>query len=94
MVSILPKDGVFRCVLDYQSPKFLCWRYSELYVPIKKRKQDRHFPAVEKLSYDNYLAAVIELKPAINTEFQFTLADGANCGTKGRSNKWTSLKIS
>ncbi len=46
-------------------------------MPLKNRKQDRHFPAIEKLSYDNYLVAVNEI---LKVEYQFTLADGANCG--------------
>ncbi len=58
-VTKLSKD-VFRCILEYDISKELCCRYSELYVSINK-KQDRHFPSIEKLSYDNYLVAVNEL---------------------------------
>ncbi len=56
MVSELPR-GVFRYVLDYQFPNELCYRYSDPTGPIKNR-QERHFPAIEKLSYDNYLVAI------------------------------------
>ena len=31
------------------------------YVPLEGRKQDRHFTAIEKLDYDNYLVALNEL---------------------------------
>jgi hypothetical protein len=37
----------------------LTYRLSDLTVPLENRRQDRHFPAIEKLSYDNYLVAVI-----------------------------------
>ena len=57
MVSILPKDSVFRCILEYQSPRFLCWRYSDPYMPLQGT-QDRHFPAIENLDYDNYIVAL------------------------------------
>ena len=52
-------------------------------------KQDRHFPAIDKLSYDNYLVSINEY----DSEFQFTLLDGANCGSGGSDNNWTSLQI-
>ena len=69
MVSILPKDSVFRCLLEYQSPKFLLWRYSVPYEDIFRRyPQDRHFPATDKLSYDNHLVAVNEM-PYSNFEY-------------------------
>ena len=55
-VSNLPKD-VFRCILEYQFPNELCWRYSEPNEPIKD-EQDRHFPAIENLNYENYLVAI------------------------------------
>ena len=67
-------------------------RLSDPYEPIKGRQQDRHLPAIDKLSYDNYLVAVNELPDEV--EYQFTLADGANCGLKGSGNNWTSLQIS
>ncbi len=88
MVSQLPK-GVFRCVLEYQQPNELLWRYSDPYLPIRD-EQNTHFPAVEKLSYDNYLVAV----NGYGFDYQFTLANGANCGSKGSGNNWTSLQIS
>ncbi len=55
----VPK-GVFRCILEYQLPKVLRWRYSNPYAPIQKQ-QDTHFPAIEKLDYDNYLVAMNEI---------------------------------
>ena len=55
-LSEIPKD-VFRCILEYQSNELGC-RVSKLYYPIKGRQQDRHFPAFEKLDYDNYLVAI------------------------------------
>ncbi len=66
-MSTLPKDSVFRSVLEYHSPKFLLLRYS----PLEDRKRDRHFPATEELSYDNYLVAISE-KPD-DFGFKFTL---------------------
>ena len=54
MVSKLP-GGVFRRMLEYKFPNELSFRYSEPCVPIENCKQDRHFPAIDKLSYDNYL---------------------------------------
>ena len=58
MVSRLP-SGVFRHMLEYKFPTE-SWRYSDPYEPIKE-KQNRHFPAVDKLHYDNYLVAVKQL---------------------------------
>ena len=55
----LPK-GVFRCIIDYQSPNFIV-RLSYPCMPLDNRKQDRHFPAIEKLDYDNYLVSVTEI---------------------------------
>ncbi len=59
MVSKLP-IGVFRHLLEYKFPNECSFRYSEPYAPIKK-EQDRHYPATDKLSYDNYLVAINEL---------------------------------
>ena len=59
-LSNLPR-GVFRHMLEYKFPKGLIWRYSEPYAPIRKSGQDRHFPASDKLDYNNYLVAVNEL---------------------------------
>ncbi len=56
MVSKLPR-GVFRHVLEYKYPNEFIFRYSDPCAPIRK-KQDRHFPAIDKLDYDNYLVAV------------------------------------
>ncbi len=74
-VSKLP-SGVFRHMLEYKFPNELNWRYSNPYVPLEE-EQDRHFPSINKLSYDNYLVSINENVD----EFQFTLLDGANCGT-------------
>ena len=60
MVSKLSKD-VFRYMLEYNFPNELVWRYSEPCGPIKYQ-QNRHFPAIEKLDYHNYLVAVSEIK--------------------------------
>ena len=91
MVNILPKDSVFRCVLEYQFPKVFTYRLADPDMPLEGT-QDRHFPAVEKLSYDNYLVAVNE---TVNScQYQFTLADGANCGTGGDYFNWNSFEIS
>ncbi len=54
-------NGVFRCILEYQIPKVLLWRYSDPTGPLANRKQDTHFPTIEKLSYNNYLVAVNQL---------------------------------
>ena len=59
MMSELP-SGVFRHMLEYKFPHEFSFRYSEPYARIKK-EQDRHFPATDKLSYDNYLVAINEL---------------------------------
>ena len=58
-VSKLPK-GVFRCIIEYQFPIELSWRYSDPYMPINE-KQDRHFPTIDKLDYRNYLVAINEV---------------------------------
>ena len=87
-MSKLPR-GVFRCILEYKFPVFR-WRYSEPYLPIQG-KQERHFPAIEKLNYNNYLVAYNELDRF--AEFQFILKDGANCGTKGRNENWKRVEI-
>ena len=46
-LSKLP-SGVFKCILEYQFPRYFDWRYSEPYEPIEEH-QDRHFPAIDKL---------------------------------------------
>ena len=58
IVSKLP-SGVFRHMLEYQFPIFR-FRYSEPCAPIEGQ-QDRHFPTIDKLNYDNYLVAINEL---------------------------------
>ncbi len=89
VVSKLPR-GVFRHILEYEFPNELIFRYSRPCVPIENRMQDRHFPAIDKLDYDNYLVSINN-----NVfEYQFTLLDGANCGSGRSGNNWTSLQIS
>jgi hypothetical protein len=36
------------------------YKETEPYVPINGRQQDRHFPAIEKLDYENYIVAINE----------------------------------
>jgi hypothetical protein len=72
-------------VVPLQAKKFT-YRYSGTI------QQYRHFPAIEKLSYDNYLVA-INYSPN-SSEYQFKLLDGANCGSGGLNRYWTSLQIS
>ena len=57
-MSKLPR-GVFRCVLEYQFPKLFV-RYSDPYLPIEYQ-QDKHFPAINKLDFNNYLVAINEI---------------------------------
>ncbi len=61
-VSKLPR-GVFRHMLEYKYPNEFSFRYSESCKPIEEH-QDRHFPAVEKLCYNNYLVAINEVNRA------------------------------
>ena len=56
MVSKLPR-GVFRHMLEYKYPNELSFRYSKPVVPISEA-QDRKFPAIDKLSYDNYMVGI------------------------------------
>ena len=58
-------------------------------MPIKGQ-QERHFPASDKLDFENYLVALNEI---IVAQFQFTLRDGANCGTKGYPDNWTRIQL-
>ena len=60
MVSKLP-SGVFRHMLEYKIPTELRYRYSEPYRPIS-RAQDRKFPAIDKLSYNNYMVGIEDSK--------------------------------
>ncbi len=57
MVSKLP-GGVFRHMLEYKFPNEFSFRYSEPCGGRIESKQDRHFPAVEKLNYDNYIVSI------------------------------------
>ena len=53
--------SVFRYVLEYQFPNELCYRYSDLEESIMQYYagwQDRHFPAINKLDFTNYLVAI------------------------------------
>ncbi len=56
MVSKLPR-GVFRHMLEYKFPNELIWRCSQPFKQIQGQ-QDRHFPASNKLSFDNYLVSI------------------------------------
>ncbi len=70
IVSKLP-SGVFRYMLEYKFPNEFRFRYSEpLNEPsessvdnsiVSEDEYGRHFPAIEKLSYDNYLVTIYEL---------------------------------
>ena len=82
---------MFKCIIEYQA-SYLITRLSDPYIPIEGREQDIHFPAIDKLDYNNYLVTVNKLPNIV--QYQFTLADGANCGSKGSGDNWTSLKIS
>ena len=91
-VTKLP-SGVFRRILEYYIPTELCCRYSEpCGGPIEDKQDYIHFSAIDKLDYDNYLVAVNEITS--KRQFQFTLLDGASCGSGGSGNNWTSLQIS
>ncbi len=90
MVSRLPK-GVFRHMLEYKFPTE-SWRYCDPCGRQMNDKQDRHFPAVDKLHFNNYLVAVKQI--GTDCQFQFTLKDGANCGTKGDADNWTCHQVS
>ena len=70
-VSMLP-NGVFRYMLEYKFPNELLLRYSEPFKPIEGRQQDRYFPAIDKLNYNNYLVAVDE---TLACQFKFILRD-------------------
>ena len=59
-------------------------------MPIQAR-QDIHFPAIDKLDYNNYIVALNEAPETV--EFQFTLNNGANCGTKGSHEDWSRIQI-
>ncbi len=64
MVSKLPR-GVFRHMLEYKFPNEFIFRYSEPYLPLWG-VQDRHFPAIEKLDYNNYLVTVNKLHRSVD----------------------------
>ena len=43
----------------YQLTKEQSWRYSDSYAP-NQGQPDRHFPAIDKLDYENYLVVLNE----------------------------------
>ncbi len=47
--------------VQLQANKFAYFRFSDPYYKQINEKQDRLFPTIEKLSYDNYLVAVNEM---------------------------------
>ena len=54
LVSVAAKQAV-----TTQVKKFT-YRLVDPYMPIKKQ-QNRHFPAIDKLDYENYLVAINEI---------------------------------
>ena len=56
-VSKLP-SGVFRHMQENKFPNELSFRYSDPCGRFISGDHDKHLPASEKLSYDNYLVAV------------------------------------
>ena len=58
--SILKKIKEIEDGLEIQ-PKKLETRVVDPYMPLEGRKQDRHFPAADKLDCDNYLVAINEI---------------------------------
>jgi hypothetical protein len=78
MVSKLPR-GVFRHLLEYKIPNELRWRYSSPYVPISEA-QDRHFPAIDKLDYNNYMVGIEDSKDDYS-EYRMILKDKSTCNT-------------
>ena len=80
-VSKLP-SGVFRHMLEYEFPNELIFRYSKPYKPISKA-QDRKFPAIDKLSYDNYMVGIEE--DSNDWEYRMILKDKSTCNTQARS---------
>ena len=78
MVSKLP-SGVFRHMLEYKIPTELRYRCSEPYRPISKA-QDRKFPAIDKLSYDNYMVGIEDSKDWYS-EYRMILKDKSTCNT-------------
>ena len=56
-------------------------------------QQERHFPATEKLDYDNYLVAIIEIDD--QPFYKFTLRNGANCGKEeSGETDWIHIQLS
>ena len=76
MVSKLP-SGVFRHMLEYKIPTELRYRCSEPYRPISKA-QDRKFPAIDKLSYNNYMVGIEDSKVF---GYRMILKDKSTCNT-------------
>ena len=71
-------------VFERQGTRFTI-KESEPYLPIKG-KQDRHFPAIDKLDYNNHLATVIVKGGWL--AYKFTLKNGENSGTTGANDFW------
>ncbi len=81
MVSKLP-SGVFRHMLEYKYPNELLWRYSDPYTPISKA-QNKKFPAIDKLSYDNYMVGIEDSKDRY-FEYRMILKDKSSCNTQAK----------
>ena len=81
MVSKLP-SGVFRHMLEYKFPKVLFYRYSKPYVPISEA-QDRKFPAIDKLAFDNYMVGIEDSKDDY-CEYRMILKDKSTCNTQAK----------
>ena len=83
---------VFRCILEYQFPNELTWRYSETCTHFQGQQsgEERHFPAVNKLDYENYLVEINDSYPGY---FQFNLRDGTNCGSNGSGKTWARYEV-
>ncbi len=81
MVSKLPR-GVFRHMLEYKYPNEFSFRYSTPYVPISGA-QDRQFPAIDKLSYDNYMVGIEDSKDSF-CGYRMILKDKSTCNTQAK----------
>ncbi len=77
-------------IITRQGIKFMI-KDSDPYLPIKG-KQDKHFPPIDQLDYNNWLVAINYIPS--NFEYKFCLKDGANCGTKSKNSNWSCLQNS
>jgi hypothetical protein len=59
-------------------------------MPIKGQ-QDRHFPAIDKLDFNNYIVAVIVKAGWL--AYWFTLKDGVSSGKQVTIDEWTHYQI-